>query len=170
MERHGQRRLRGQRRRAGLTRAAVLVRERAAWHLGRSAVLLLLFLGGCAIHLVPDYDQMLVNGLAAANEQTETLFATLSSGTSTPFVQRQPAYDAVIGRFDAVRIEAMARPSPPGSQAPTPSILATIVAKMTRLRNEDRAGTLSPILVGLAKNSYELSLEQALTYERALQR
>jgi hypothetical protein len=133
-------------------------------------VLILVLLGGCAVRLAPDYDPLLVNGLLAANEQSETLFATLSSGTSAPFRQRQPAYDAVIGRFDALRLEAMARPNPHESQAPTPRILSTIVAKLTRLRDEDRSGSLSPALVNLAKNSYELSFEQALTYERALQR
>jgi hypothetical protein len=155
--------------RSANARISERVRGELAWHLARTAALWLLLLGGCAIHLAPDYDQMLVNGLLAANEQTETLFATLSSGTSMPFPQRQPAYDAVIGRFDALRLEATARPNPPGSQAPTSRILTTIVAKLTRLRDEDRSGSLTPVLVGLAKNSYELSFEQALTYERALQ-
>ncbi len=157
----------------------------------RTAVLLL-WLTGCTAHLAPDYDATLVAGLVAANEQAETLFATLSSGTTAAtFPQRQPTYDAVIGKFDALRLEAMARPNPhlsdsgllaslaghpttPGAanplQAPTPQVLSTIVAKLTRLRNQDRAGSLSPVLVVLAKNSYELSFEQALTYEQALQR
>jgi hypothetical protein len=119
-----------------------------------------------------------------------TLFASLSEEAGTTFSSREATYNAIIGKFDALRLEAKARPDPqpPGLgflvgsnnqagsniseqlKAPTPDILAKIVSELTRMRNQDKAGLLNGDLLALYKNSYELSFSQALTYEKALQR
>jgi hypothetical protein len=144
-------------------------------------------LPGCMEHLAPDYDQSIVDGLTTANEQTMTLFASISSGTmASSFPTREATYNSVIGEFDALRLEVMARPTPqpPSFLAPTadgktsdtadtaPSArsLKTIVQKLSQMRKADQSGPMSAEIVGLYKNSYELSFSQALTYEKALKR
>jgi hypothetical protein len=142
---------------------------------------------GCMEHLAPDYDQSIVDGLITANEQTMTLFASISSGTiASSFPTREATYNSVIGEFDALRLEVMARPppQPPSFRAPTadgktpdaadtaPSArsLKTIVQKLSQMRKADQSGPMSAEIVGLYKNSYELSFSQVLTYEKTLKR
>jgi hypothetical protein len=150
-----------------------------------------LSLPGCTAQLAPDYDKTIVDGLTTVNEQTLILFASISSGASrASFSAREPNYDSIIGKFDALRLQAMARPTPQpwllkafGSspkqesdasdhlKSPTPDIINTIKTLLTRMREQDKAGTLTAEVVnGLYKNSYELAIIQALTYENALQR
>ena len=156
------------------------------------AFLVSLPLSGCTVQLAPDFDKTIVDGLTSANEQTLILFASISSGTaSSPFSAREVTYNSIIGQFDALRVEATARPTPQPlilkylglgahpSQAssatdhltsPTPDILANIVDKLTRMRDQDKAGPMTADIIAIYKNSYELSINQALTYEKALQR
>jgi hypothetical protein len=156
------------------------------------AFLVSLPLAGCTVQLAPDFDKTIVDGLTSANEQTLILFASISSGTaSSPFSAREVTYNSIIGKFDALRVEATARPTPqplilkylglgghpsqaPSDSdhltAPTPDIIANIVDKLTRMRDQDKAGPMTADVVAIYKNSYELSINQALTYEKALQR
>jgi hypothetical protein len=145
---------------------------------------------GCMAHLAPDYDQAIVDGLTKANEQAMTLFASVSSGTTlaSPFSAREAAYNSTIGKFDALRLEVLARPvpQPPSSRAsptngaalgaagppraPSANSLTTIVKSLTQMRNRDKSGPMPADVVALFKNNYELSFSQALTYEEALKR
>lgn len=149
-------------------------------------------LSACTVQLAPNYDKSIVDGLTSANEQTLTFFASVSGGTTpATFSARASTYDALIGKFNALKIDAAARPNPqplflkylgvggagdkpidPADQlkAPTPDILANIVAKLTEMRKEDKSAPLTSDVVALFQNSYELSMTQALTYEKALQR
>lgn len=149
-------------------------------------------LGACAVRLAPDFDRTIVDGLTSANNTTLTLFASVSSGSNkTTFASRKPTYDRLIGAFDALRIQAQARPTPrplllqligggpsPGTapkdidvlKAPTPAILATIVDILTTMRDTDQAFGLSRTLVIGFKNEFETSIDQALVYEKALER
>jgi len=144
-------------------------------------------LSGCTAHLAPDYDQSIVDGLTDANTKTMTLFASTSSGTTaSTFPAREPTYNAIIGQFDALRLEIVARPTPPppfflapaaggkptdsSSNAPSAASLGTIVQTLTRMKTSDQAGPVPPDVVAVFKNSYEVSFEQAFTYEMALKR
>lgn len=155
-------------------------------------VLIAALLAGCATRLAPNYDRSIIDGLARANEETMTLFASVASGTpKDSFAGRQPVYDELIGRFDALRLQAQGRPAPQVSAqaalllgsdaqtqqriadaaaAPTPAILATLTRTMTMMRDTDRARGLQPILVQSFKREFEISMQQALTYEKALER
>jgi hypothetical protein len=154
--------------------------------------LMILAMSGCAVRLAPDYSPAIVDGLTGANERTMTLFAAVSDGTdAASFDQRADEYNAIIGSFDAIRVEANARPTPqpwlarqlglqpnpdtdPDNiellEAPTSDILVTVVDTLTQMRNTDRTAGLSETVVEGFKGSYEISIEQALTYERALER
>jgi hypothetical protein len=147
---------------------------------------------GCALRLAPNYDRSIVDGLARANEESMTLFASLVSGApKDSFTKREPIYDELIGKFDALRLQAQVRPAPqvsapaalllgnnPQAQrqiaeaaaAPTAAILATLIRTMTMMRETDRKQGLQPILVQSFKREFEISMQQALTYEKALER
>jgi len=156
------------------------------------AIVLALLASGCAVKLAPSYDRSIVEGLSSANEQTLILFASVSSGaTSTTFASRETTYNGLIGKFDALRIQAAARPMPrplftqifaggPSAdtapkeldvlKAPTPAVLDTVLATLTEMRNTDRTSGLTSTRVMLFKNEFSISMEQALVYEKALER
>jgi hypothetical protein len=149
-------------------------------------------LAGCALRLAPSYDRSIVDGLARANEETMTLFASLVSGVAKDtFAKREPIYDELVGRYDALRLQAQGRPAPQTSAsaalflgndaqaqqriadataAPTPAILASLIRTMTMMRETDRKQGLQPIVVQNFKREFEISMQQALTYEKALER
>lgn len=120
-----------------------------------------------------------------------TMFASLTSANSQKFPAREGGYNEIIGKFDALRLQASARPAPqplflkvlgldstvPENaeaagklKAPTPDILKGVVTVLTRMRNDDRAGVLNQAKIDLYKGDYEIKIDQVLTYEKALQR
>ena len=53
-------------------------------------------------------------------------------------------------------------------QNPTPDILQTIIDTLTQMREVDSEGRLSAGMLPGFKTSYEISIDQALTFELAL--
>jgi hypothetical protein len=152
-------------------------------------------LGGCAVKLAPEYDKAIFDGLTKANEEAMTLFASVAAGaTKATFSKREAAYDSVIGTLDAVRLQVTSRVTPespalmsaivqrtaPSGNAATtvaglPAIpsqgsLARMIQTVTSMRNVDSHYNLTPMLVMGFKMRFEISMEQALTYEKALNR
>ena len=144
------------------------VASRCAARLGAVLALSCLTVGlsSCTIQLAPTYDAGIVTGLNTANTQTETLFATVSSGvTKETFATREPQYNAIIGQFSALDLQVAARPMPqppsflmsgpkplPPSDpkliplltdAPTKAALDHIVATLTQMRNLDAQAGLA---------------------------
>lgn len=155
----------------------------AIFHYALSCLFLLAILAvlpGCAIQLGPSYDPSIVNALQEANEEAQTLFAGVSGGASrSTFSRREPAYNAVIGKLQATQLSASVRPFPAApaalgevtpSQAPTVDSLTAAAETITQMRNADQRMGLSPTLVEGFKRSFDISIAQALTYEKALQR
>ena len=152
-------------------------------------ILALLILPACAVKLAPDYDKTLVDGLTKVNEDAMTLFASVSSGTTAEsFPERRDKYNSLIGRVDALRIQSNARPVPrplvaqvlavgpnPSTppellETPTTGILERLGGTLTSMRDHDKKVGLTPMLVVGFKRRFETSMDQALTYEKALQR
>jgi hypothetical protein len=157
-----------------------------------------LVLAGCTIQLAPNYDASIVAGLNTANTQTQTMFATVSSGATkeTYVAAREAQYNAIIGQFSALDAQVAARavPQPPSfftkpalppsdvSQiqrlnAPSKDALDHIVVTLTKMRDTDAAmglaagtcpGSFTPSC-GF-KQDYMQNFDSALTYESALQR
>ncbi|MBV8978825.1 MAG: hypothetical protein JO261_15705 [Alphaproteobacteria bacterium] len=144
-----------------------------------AATLIFVLLCGCATQLAPSYSQSIVDGLNAANTQTLTLFATLSSGvTADTFVaQRQATYNGLIGQFSALESQVSARPMPqplwtgslPDSQtlaewkkvlesAPTKGSLETIVSVLTKMRDEDQKSGFKAVTVGCSSATLDPAL------------
>ena len=152
----------------------------------------LLLLAGCAVKLAPDFDRAILDGLIKTNEQALVHFAAVSSGVkSATFDERKPTYNSLIGKFDALRVQVLSRPTPrpmiaklfgigtsgdskPDDieilEAPTGEILATVIDTLTMMRDTDREKDLSSFKVRGFKQTYEASIDQALTYEKALER
>lgn len=131
-----------------------------------------LVLGGCAIQLAPSYDQQIAADLGQANRDALTLFAAIGSGTTAAtFPVRERDYNAAIGEFDAVRLEVEARNNPnPSVAVPTDAAIKLILGNLTSLRNRDQASGVTADTATGRKQSYEISIDQALTYEQALKR
>ena len=165
-------------------------------HKGRHALLAsftcVLVLAACTVKLAPDYDPGILDALTKANELTLTHFAAVSSGVPPKtFATREATYNGLIGKFDAVRVQVSSRPTPQSMiaklfgigpsgdsqrgdieilEAPTASVLETIISTLTEMRDTDREEGLKPFRVQGFKRSYETSIDQALTYEKALER
>jgi hypothetical protein len=77
-------------------------------------LLVMLSISGCALRLVPDFDRTIVDGLSKANEQTQVFLASVQKGTKpSGFSARKGTYNSLIGQFEALRVQAAARPAPP---------------------------------------------------------
>ncbi|QJB70006.1 hypothetical protein [Parasphingorhabdus halotolerans] len=152
-----------------------------------------LILSGCAIQLVPDYDQALVAGLDDANVAALTLFANLEEGSPTEeFTDYKNDYARLIGKFEALRQRANARAVPPLASKlakknimPTfcrpennpaeclnasPKSMAEIVSNLRVMRAFHKTRGLVPDAVADFRNRYDTQIDQALTVENALKR
>lgn len=152
--------------------------RRGAVIFARFAVLAsLVMLGSCATQLAPSYSQTIVDGLNAANTQTLTLFATVSSGVSstTYAAQRQATYNGLIGQFSALESQVAARPMPQPpigtasvsslaewqkvlEAAPTKGSLETIVSVITKMRDEDAKNGFKGVITGCSSATLDPSL------------
>lgn len=161
-------------------------------------VLLLFFsvfaLNGCEGGLTPAADQSLIDGVNSANQEALALFSEVSAGAPTTRSEAvAPKYDALIGKFDALRLQAEARDVPPlgrriakalaaknaklvdlcGTDAATcvnfsPQGLDAIVNNFERMKSTTRTKGLNVESVKLHKNAYEISIQQVLVVETAL--
>jgi len=159
-----------------------------------AAILILTAVAACTTRLAPAYDQTIVDGLAAANKDTQTLFASIGSeATKETFPSRKDSYDHIVGSLYALVIQAKARPSPDVSLTDVNAALAhagipAIVndpkfANVPSARSlSDAAETLQKMEVtdaskGLHGNEIEafenqtnVYLSQAIAYESFLKR
>lgn len=151
---------------------------------------LLLVLAGCATQLVPFYDKAIVDGLTAVNVDTMELMAATSGGASKEtFAQREGRYNRIIGNFDALALQAAARPEPvnnipevvkkmaakrgmtePMQVVPSAVAFGEIVKTLTKMRDTDRKQGVTAMEVQAFKGQTLIYLDQALTYEAALER
>jgi hypothetical protein len=84
-----------------------------AW-LAISLIVCLLF-AGCTAQLAPAYDQNISDGLAGANKDIQTLFASIGAAvTKDTFKTRSDTYTKIIGELNALELQAKSRPSPQG--------------------------------------------------------
>lgn len=153
------------------------------------ALLAALFLSACVLQTAPSHDASLVRGLSEANSEALQLFAAVENGASAgTFSARRARYEAVIGRFAALQVEAAARSVPKSAVSgvvsraaaasaidgdpanPTPSIVENILLTLKRMRDVDRQRGLSPGLVTGFRNSYVERITEVFVIEKALER
>lgn len=158
-----------------------------------AVVLALLLLSSCAIQLVPDYDQALLEGLNDANTEALTLFAQVESGSpAEEFSNYARDYATVIGKFGALRQRAQSRYVPPlasrlaekkivrdfcasesnpnGCLNASPESITEILSSLRTMRDLHRQRGLENGAVVAFRNRYDIQIDQALTVENALKR
>jgi len=154
-------------------------------------VALIFILTGCATTLAPQYDKALFEGLTEANTDVMAFFASVSSGTQKEDLEvRSGPYAMMIGRFDALQIQAMARPVPSNkvtekinevlskrgipvgddSEIPSATAMGKISSTLTKMRDTDKKQGVTAMEVQAFKNQVAIFLDQALTYESFLER
>jgi len=148
-------------------------------------------LGACATRLAPLYDRNLVEGLTTVNADALELMASAAEGTQREtFATREPRYNNVIGRLDALALQASARPAPRNNvpaavhkimesrgialqqdrNVPSAAALMEISRIVSKMRDTDRKQGLNAMEVTAFKGSVLIFMDQALTYEAALER
>lgn len=164
-------------------------RMRKSLGIGLAAVIALL--SACAIQLAPLYDRAVVDGLNAANVDTMALFAGAAGGTTRDsFPQRAAQYDRAIGEYDALAMQAAARPVPtndmadairkvvgarntPGDQnqvIPSTTAMQGLSDTLTKMKEVDRKQGVTAMEVMAFRGQALIYMDQALTYEAALKR
>ena len=150
-----------------------------------------LFLSACTIQLAPAFDQRIVDDLQAASEAALVQYATVSGGSDkSKFPEMEDDYNQLIGKLDAVRLMSQSRyfPASPTRglfrrfdpvanikksedyEAPSVRSLTGMVTTLTALRDKHHDAGLTRGYVATSKNQFETYLDQAMTYERALER
>jgi hypothetical protein len=169
-----------------------VVRDRKRWRgLQSLGVLLLLGLAwSCKAQLAPAFDKSIVDGLTAANVEAMELFASVSAGSDkADFPDREDKYNAVIGAFDALAIQAGARPIPDSKvrdavnsvlekkgiavlngDAPSVEPLKLVSKTVTKMRDTDKKQGVTATEAAAFKGVAAISIDQALTYEKFLER
>lgn len=149
-----------------------------------------LLITSCKTVLAPAYDKAIVDGVIATSQKTMTFLAGISEGTSnTTFEFRENTYNELIGAFDALKLQARARPVPKkvaadkinkllqakGSDAvagnyPSAFAFEKISETLVKMKEEDRENGIKPIAMQAFRGMIEIYLDQAITYESFLKR
>lgn len=150
-------------------------------------------LSGCATQLAPAYDKTVVDGLGAVNTDIMILFASMSNGSDkNSFPSRVDNYNSLIGRLDALSLQAGARPMPKnkvtdtinqlldkrgspamsGDDSTPPSAYAIkkVSETLSKMRDVDRLQGVTAYEAQAFKGQAVIYLDQAITYENFLQR
>ncbi len=150
----------------------------------------LLSIVGCRTTLAPEYDKAIVDGVTASSIKTMSFLAELSNGVSqNSFKNRESTYNALIGEFEALKLQAKARPIPKniatekinkllqakGSNSlsgsyPSAFAFEEIAKTLIKMKETDRTNGIRPIAVEAFKGLIEIFLDQAITYESFLKR
>jgi hypothetical protein len=157
------------------------------------SLMFVVWLAGCAVQLAPPYDKVVADTLVSANTETMTLLATVSPGTKPEtFSAREERYNEVIGKVEALSLQAVARPMPKnkitdainklldkrGVQAladdedtpPSAHAIKAIAQTLTKMRDTDRKQGVTAFEVQAFKGQILVYFDQAITYENFLQR
>ena len=150
-----------------------------------------LIIGGCPALLAPNYDKALVDGLTSINTNTMEFFASVSGGTkNVDFSERKDKYSSLIGGFDALAIQAKARPVPKNKvtdkvnelldkrgvailnddEAPSSTAITKISETLEKMKSTDQKQGVTAHEVLAFKNQVTIYMDQALTYESFLER
>lgn len=166
-------------------------RTRNAWGLLPAIALVMALLSACATQLAPLYDQAVTDGLNTANADAMALFAEASGGTSKDsFAQRESKYDRAIGEYDALALQAAARPVPtndiaeaikkivgarntPGDKdqvIPSTTAMQGLSDTLSKMKEVDHKQGVTAMEVMAFRGQALIYMDQALTYEAALKR
>ena len=152
--------------------------------------MLSLVLTNCTTTLAPAYDAAIVNKTSTASTNVMLLFATTIDGTTKDnYILREPLYNNAIATFEALNIQAQARPIPDSkiskkvneilgekglaqtnTKYPSATAFLKISETLVKMKSTDKKQGLTATEVLLFKDRVKIFLDQALTYERFLKR
>jgi len=162
--------------------------------LGRILILTIAFAAtGCAIQLAPPYDKVVADGLTQVNTESMTLLATVSSGSKADtFSAREEKYNTLIGKIEALALQAGARPMPKNKVTdamnraldkrssqplldddftpPSAHAIKKVANAFIKMRDTDRKQGITATEAQAFKGQINIYLDQATTYENFLQR
>ena len=152
--------------------------------------LAMLSLTGFKTQLAPEYDKAIVAGLTDATQKTMYFFATMEEGTTAEtYTDRALSYNQLIGAYDALSLQAKARPVPDNvatkkinellqskgsdplsSDYPSAFAFTKISETLKKMREVDQASGIKPYALLAFKGQVLIFLDQAITYESFLKR
>lgn len=156
-----------------------------------AVIAIFLLITACTANLAPKYDEDIVEGLLASNTALMKHFAATSTGVSRQtFKSREDTYNTIIGELDALVILTKSRPIPSnkgsdkvneylekhgvniieGEESPSATALTEISETMVKMRNTDRKQGVTATEVAAFKGQVVIYLDQAITYEKFLER
>lgn len=160
-------------------------------------IALLLFLlcfflmNGCVTMVPPPYDKGLSDEIASVNAAIMRFFASVSEGTSADsYKDREEKYNILIGKLDALIIEARSRPTPEkkvleevssclkcGNVSITrditevsPLAISEVKKKMVEMRKADKDKGLKDDVLRDYETYIKKNIKEALIYENCLER
>jgi hypothetical protein len=154
----------------------------------------LLIVAGCAVSLAPRFDQGIIDNLSGTSTEVFQLLSEVSEGTTNAdFDKREDKYNQVIGKLEALALQINARPVPDNKTvdkiirktnsslqkkgttlisanqtAPSATALKNVTANVTKMKQTDKLQGVTATEALAFKNNIELFFDQALTYERFL--
>lgn len=148
---------------------------------------------GCAAQLAPPYDADIVTGINAVSVDALTLFSSTTKGTdASSYKERSEKYSALIGKLEAAEMLAGARPMPQSkivqkvnaalatkglatltddpATIPSVPVLGKLRETISKMRETDEKQGVTATEVEAFKGQAKIYIDQALTYEKFLQR
>ena len=157
-----------------------------------NVVLLSAILVSCVTQLAPTYDSQLVLGVNDLNRKSLTYFASMSPEfASKKFEDSEDTYNELIGLTQSLIAQSETRPVPdnkaikkinemlakkgkpvwdPNNNLPSTVALQGILEEFQKLKAWHADGSLNKTKFELRKSSVSLYLDQAMTFEYALER
>jgi hypothetical protein len=152
-------------------------------------------LSGCVVSLSPKFDQSIVDNLSSSSVDVFQLLAEVSGGVpSNTHSTREPKYNDDIGKLEALKLQINARPLPhnktvdkiisqtnerlrqrgvatlitAGDTAPSATAVQQIINNLNKMKTDDASSGLTADVVKVFQGFIVLYYDQALTYERFL--
>lgn len=145
---------------------------------------------GCKTQLAPEYDKAIVEDVTTLSDQTLTFFAEVKNGSDqSAFDSKVDKYNTLIGSFEALAVQAKARPVPNNiatnkikdllgpenseslsSEYPSAFAFEKIAQTFEKMKESHSGNNLTATEVAAFKNQVKTYLDQAITYESFLKR
>jgi len=155
---------------------------------------ILLLATSCAVSLAPRFDQGIIDNLSTTSTEVFQLLSEVSEGTTNAdFNKRDEEYNQVIGKLEALALQINARPVPDNKTvdkiiskansslqkkgttlisadqtAPSATALKNVTANVVKMKQTDKLQGITATEALAFKNNIQLFFDQALTYERFL--
>ena len=155
---------------------------------------ILLIAASCAVSLTPRFDQGIIDNLSTTSTEVFQLLSEVSEGTTNAdFNKREEQYNQVIGKLEALALQINARPVPDNKTvdkiiskansslqkkgttlisadqtAPSATALKNVTANVVKMKQTDKLQGITATEALAFKNNIQLFFDQALTYERFL--